>query len=133
MMSQRFGFESHCKVVAFTGDNPASLAGLGLCSEDEIGVSLGTSDTVFGALRSPHVVLNGHILTSCVDPEGYMFLLCFKNGSSVRQKIRDAVCGSGGEFGSLLEKTRAGSNGLVAFYFDQEEILPKSRSGFYLF
>ena len=41
-----YGFESKCAVVAGSGDNPCSLAGLGLSNPGDIGISLGTSDTV---------------------------------------------------------------------------------------
>ncbi|PIO64914.1 carbohydrate kinase, FGGY family protein, partial [Teladorsagia circumcincta] len=45
-MVERYGFSNDCTVLPFLGDNPASLAGLNL-SEDDVGISLGTSDTVF--------------------------------------------------------------------------------------
>ena len=45
-MVERFGFHPSCQVVAFTGDNQSALAGMRLTPGD-IGVSLGTSDTVF--------------------------------------------------------------------------------------
>ena len=46
----RYGFPEACEVVAFTGDNCSSLAGLGL-GQGHIGYSLGTSDTVFAWLQ----------------------------------------------------------------------------------
>ena len=39
-MVERFGFDPGCLVTAFTGDNPASLAGIGLCP-GELCISLG--------------------------------------------------------------------------------------------
>jgi sugar (pentulose or hexulose) kinase len=42
----RFGFSAACVVVAGSGDNPCAMAGLGLSSAGDLGVSLGTSDTV---------------------------------------------------------------------------------------
>lgn len=42
---ERYGFAPHCEVVAASGDNPNSLAGLQLGAHD-VAVSLGTSDTV---------------------------------------------------------------------------------------
>ena len=35
-----------CSVVACSGDNPCAFAGLGLSQPGDLGVSLGTSDTV---------------------------------------------------------------------------------------
>ena len=48
---QRYGFSSATEVVAFSGDNPNSLAGLGLHQPGDVGVSLGTSDTVSSQSR----------------------------------------------------------------------------------
>ena len=44
-LQQRYGFPADCQVLAFTGDNPAALAGMCLSSGD-VAVSLGTSDTL---------------------------------------------------------------------------------------
>ena len=35
-----------CIVIAGTGDNPSSMVGMGLSQPGDIGISLGTSDTV---------------------------------------------------------------------------------------
>ncbi|XP_062072256.1 xylulose kinase isoform X3 [Lepus europaeus] len=121
---QRYGFSPGCKVVAFTGDNPASLAGMKL-EEGDIAVSLGTSDTLFLWLREPTPALEGHIFCNPVDPRHYMALLCFKNGSLMREKIRDesASC-SWSEFSRALESTEMGNGGQLGFYFDVMEITP---------
>ena len=44
--SSRYGFNEGCVVVAASGDNPCSLAGLGLSKEGDVGISLGSSDTM---------------------------------------------------------------------------------------
>ncbi|KAM6170343.1 xylulose kinase isoform 2-T2 [Rhynchocyon petersi] len=122
---QRYGFHPGCKVVAFTGDNPASLAGMQL-DEGDIAVSLGTSDTLFLWLREPKPSLEGHIFCNPVDPQHYMALLCFKNGSLMRERIRDesASC-SWGEFSKALRTTEMGNSGNLGFYFDVMEITPE--------
>jgi len=61
-------------VIAFTGDNPASLAGMCLQS-GEIAISLGTSDTLFLWLDHPTPSLEGHLFSNPIDPEAYMALL----------------------------------------------------------
>jgi len=48
-------------VIHGTGDNPSSLAGLQLQIGD-IAISLGTSDTLFGALNSPKPNLEGMLI-----------------------------------------------------------------------
>ena len=50
----RHGFAA-VPVIAWTGDNPSSLVGVGLVEEGRIAVSLGTSDTVFGPMSEPRV------------------------------------------------------------------------------
>uniref|UniRef100_A0A452TH21 Xylulose kinase n=1 Tax=Ursus maritimus TaxID=29073 RepID=A0A452TH21_URSMA len=122
---QRYGFSPGCKVVAFTGDNPASLAGMRL-EEGDIAVSLGTSDTLFLWLREPMPALEGHIFCNPVDARHYMALLCFKNGSLMREKIRDesASC-SWSDFSEALQSTEMGNGGNLGFYFDVMEITPE--------
>uniref|UniRef100_A0A8C0XE37 Xylulose kinase n=1 Tax=Castor canadensis TaxID=51338 RepID=A0A8C0XE37_CASCN len=122
---QRYGFPPGCKVVAFTGDNPASLAGMRL-EEGDIAVSLGTSDTLFLWLQEPTPALEGHIFCNPVDPQHYMALLCFKNGSLMREKIRDVSASrSWSEFSKALRSTEMGNGGNLGFYFDVMEITPE--------
>lgn len=121
---QRFGFNPACRVATFTGDNPASLAGMRLAERD-IAVSLGTSDTIILSLPEPKTFLDGHVLCSPIYDDGFMGLLCFKNGSLTRERIRDAYAqGSWEEFDKLLESTPRGNFGNVGLYFDNQEILP---------
>nr|XP_045242403.1 xylulose kinase isoform X5 [Macaca fascicularis] len=108
---QRYGFPPGCKVVAFTGDNPASLAGMRL-EEGDIAVSLGTSDTLFLWLQEPRPALEGHIFCNPVDSQHYMALLCFKNGSLMREKIRDkSASRSWSKFSKALQSTEMGNGG----------------------
>ncbi|XP_064410121.1 xylulose kinase [Latimeria chalumnae] len=123
---KRYGFPSDCKVIAFTGDNPASLAGMRL-QEGDIAVSLGTSDTIFSWLQEPRPALEGHIFCNPVESQAYMALICFKNGSFTRERIRDeCTCGSWDEFSKLLGSTAIGNHGNLGFYFDVKEITPEA-------
>nr|XP_053635683.1 xylulose kinase-like [Cherax quadricarinatus] len=71
---ERYSFNPDCAVIAFTGDNPASLAGMCVGSGDVV-VSLGTSDTLFLWLDIPTPQLEGHVLVNPVDSTAYMALL----------------------------------------------------------
>uniref|UniRef100_A0A8C5PM27 Xylulose kinase n=1 Tax=Leptobrachium leishanense TaxID=445787 RepID=A0A8C5PM27_9ANUR len=123
---QRFGFRDDCYIAAFTGDNPASLAGMRL-EEGDIAVSLGTSDTLFLWIQEPTPALEGHILCNPVQTQDYMALLCYKNGSLMREKIRDDCSpGSWEEFSKELRSSTAGNNGNLGFYFDVMEITPRA-------
>uniref|UniRef100_A0A1A8FI56 Xylulose kinase n=1 Tax=Nothobranchius korthausae TaxID=1143690 RepID=A0A1A8FI56_9TELE len=120
----RYGFSEKCSVVAFTGDNPASLAGMRL-QQGDMAVSLGTSDTVFLSIQEPRPALEGHIFCNPVDLEAYMALLCFKNGSLTRERIRNQCSGGTWKhFSATLRETSPGNNGNIGFYFDSQEITP---------
>ncbi|KAL1006415.1 hypothetical protein UPYG_G00072080 [Umbra pygmaea] len=120
----RYGFPEDCKVVAFTGDNPGSLAGMRL-QEGDIAVSLGTSDTVFLWIKEPRPTVEGHIFCNPVDSPSYMALICYKNGSLTRERIRNKCAGGSWEvFSAALKSTQIGNNGNMGFYFDAMEITP---------
>lgn len=127
----RFGFDESAQIIPFTGDNPASLAGMCL-QTGELAVSLGTSDTVFLWLDGkPTPTLEGHVFCNPVDPESYMALLCFKNGSLARERIRDLHAHkSWEEFNASLACTPPGNNGNIAMFFFEEEITPKVKGVF---
>ncbi|XP_074596739.1 xylulose kinase-like [Brevipalpus obovatus] len=127
---QRYGFNRTCKIVAFTGDNPASLVGMCL-GENDIGVSLGTSDTVFLWLKSPKPGVHGNIFCNPLCSTDWMSLLCFKNGSLTRERIRDE-CANGhwDHFNKLVESTPPGNSGNIGFFFDCMEIYPPLKGDF---
>ncbi len=65
-LSTRYGFPKSCEIVAFTGDNPASLAGVRLKKTD-VCISLGTSDTLMLSLNTPKPAVEGHIFVNPLD------------------------------------------------------------------
>ena len=57
-----------------------------------------------------------------------MALLCYKNGSLTREKIRDrSTNGNWKEFNGALQRTKPGNNGCIGMYFIDQEIIPNSR------
>uniref|UniRef100_A0A8C9VE54 Xylulose kinase n=1 Tax=Scleropages formosus TaxID=113540 RepID=A0A8C9VE54_SCLFO len=114
----RYGFPADCKVVSFTGDNPGTMAVL-------YHVSLGTSDTVFLWIKEPRPAVEGHIFCNPIDPQAYMALICFKNGSLTRQRVRNECAGGSWDtFSEALRSTAMGNNGNIGIYFDEMEITP---------
>uniref|UniRef100_A0A8D3CDF3 Xylulose kinase n=1 Tax=Scophthalmus maximus TaxID=52904 RepID=A0A8D3CDF3_SCOMX len=88
-------------------------------------VSLGTSDTVFLWLQQPRPALEGHVFCNPVDGQAYMALLCFKNGSLTRERVRNQFAGGSWElFSAALKDTPLGNHGNIGFYFDTMEITP---------
>ncbi len=124
--TQRFGFAPSVSVIAFSGDNPNSLAGLRLQDPGDIAISLGTSDTVFGFLADAKPSASeGHIFANPVSPSAYMAMLCYKNGSLTREFIRDqAAEGSWKTFASRLSASAPGNGGCIGFYIRDPEITP---------
>lgn len=123
---KRYGFTEDCLVIAFSGDNPNSLAAMRLEHGGDIAISMGTGDTVFGALSecTPSAT-TGHIFGNPINPEGYMALVCFKNGSLTREYVRNEFAGrSWDKFEAMLIKTPAGNRGNIGFYFKDPEITP---------
>jgi xylulokinase len=129
--AEAYGFNAACKVVAWSGDNPNSVAGVGLRSPGDVAISLGTSDTVFGITAAPTPGVEGHIFANPVDPKSYMAMLCYKNGSLTRERVRDAVAGGAWDkFNALLATGSApGNAGHIGFYIDAPEITPALKAG----
>ena len=69
-----YGFQPSTQLVAWSGDNPNSVAGLGL-EEGDVAVSMGTSDTLFGITTTPTPAKEGHVFVNPVDPCPYGFIL----------------------------------------------------------
>jgi xylulokinase len=112
------------KVVAWSGDNPCSLIGVGLVREGRVAISLGTSDTIFGLMTEPRVDSSGtgHVFAS---PTGdYMGLTCFSNGSLAREQVQDTFGFTWTDFSRALEITPAGNQGRVMIPWFEPEITP---------
>ena len=112
------------RVVAWSGDNPCSLVGVGLATEGEVAISLGTSDTLFGAMAAPRT--DPSLMASVFGSPagGYMALLCFKNGSLARERVRDAAQLDWAGFSRALRETPAGNGGRLMLPWFEAEITP---------
>jgi xylulokinase len=119
--SDRYAFPPDTRVLAWTGDNPASLIGTGLVKEGRVAISLGTSDTIFGAMDAPRTSRDGtgHVFGS---PAGaFMGITVFRNGSLARERVRDMFGLDWEGFSRALRSTPPGnSSGLVLPWFEPE-------------
>ncbi|KAG4075786.1 hypothetical protein HA402_003612 [Bradysia odoriphaga] len=121
---QRYSFNPRCKIVCFTGDNPSALAGL-LVAKNMLAMSLGTSDTIMMTLNTPTKMEEGHVLVHPTD-DGYMGLLCFRNGSLTRDLFKRVEGNDSWEyFSELLDSTPRGNFGNMALHYPQQEIIPQ--------
>ncbi|CRL05199.1 CLUMA_CG018159, isoform A [Clunio marinus] len=125
----RYKFNADCKVIAFTGDNCSALSGLNL--DDEcLAFSLGTSDTIIMSLDNPPLLEHGHVLIHPTKDEHFMGLLCFKNGSHVRDTFKKSEANdSWVKFSELLELAPHGNFGYMALHYLSHEILPFVSAG----
>ena len=122
----KYGLNPEALATAWTGDNPASVIGLGLIKPGQVAISLGTSDTFFGSMEKCQTDENGegHVFGSPTG--GYMTLICFKNGSLAREKIRELYGIAGWkQFGELLKQTNPGNDGGILLPWFEAEIVPR--------
>ncbi|KAF7830080.1 xylulose kinase 2 [Senna tora] len=129
---ERYHFNKNCLVINWSGDNPNSVAGLTLNIPGDLGISLGTSDTVFMITKDPNPGLEGHVFPSPVDSEGYMVMLVYKNGSLTREDVRDRFAEKSWDtFNKFLQQTPPLNGGKLGFYYKDHEILPPLPVGFH--
>ncbi|KAJ3027201.1 UNVERIFIED_CONTAM: hypothetical protein HDU68_004251 [Siphonaria sp. JEL0065] len=126
---ERYGFSPTCKVIPFTGDNPSTLAGLGISAPGDLAISLGTSDTAFAVVNRSDCRPSGeegHVLINPVDPDSFIVMLCFKNGSLAREAVRKQCCPTDTwqEFDTVLSKTPIGNTHHIGFFHPEPEITP---------
>jgi xylulokinase len=124
-MSRRFGLNENAVALVWSGDNPCSLIGLGLLEEGMVAISLGTSYTYFGCMKQCRTDARGegHVFGS---PTGdYMTLICFKNGSLARERIRDQYRLDWDGYNRLLEQTPPGNGGGILLPWFEAEIVPR--------
>jgi len=132
---RKFGLNPEALATVWTGDNPASVIGLGLIQPGQVAISLGTSDTFFGSMQKCQTDAHGegHVFGSPAG--GYMTLICFKNGSLAREKIRERYgVKNWAAFGKLLAQTRPGNGGGILLPWFEAEIVPRvNRPGVHRF
>lgn len=117
---RRHGFPD-ARVIAWSGDNPCSLVGTGTVREGRLAVSLGTSDTVFACTREPHLGASHGFRSPTGD---YMNLVCFRNGSLARERVRDQYQLDWARFNDALESRPAGNYGALMLPWFDPEITP---------
>jgi xylulokinase len=124
----KYGLAAGTPVALWTGDNPASLVGMGAHNPGKAVVSLGTSDTVFAAFEKFHTDPDGfgHVFGNPAG--GNMSLACFKNGSLARERVR-ADAGVDWTFfdETAFDQTPAGNGGKLALPWFEPEITPAGR------
>jgi xylulokinase len=123
---KKYGFAPGTKVIAFTGDNPSSLVGMGASKPGTAVISLGTSDTVFTAMTAPRTDPRGYGSVFGNPAGGFMSLACFANGSLAREEITRRFGFSWDDFATaIVEKTKPGNGGNLLLPYFVPEITPR--------
>jgi len=121
----RYGFTAGTPVVVWSGDNPNSLIGVGGWEPGTAVISLGTSDTFFGAMNEPVVDPAGYGHVFGNPAGGFMCLICFKNGSLAREAVKEEFGLSWPEFDvASFATTPAGNDGNLMLPYFVPEITP---------
>lgn len=128
----KYGMHRDCSVVASTGDNPSTVAGLQLENPGDVVISMGTSDTVLAVVPLDKAAPSGdegHVLRNPIDPATCMLMLCYKNGSVTREKVRkNAQFATWDAFNDAIKSVPAACNGNISFHFKEAEITPRFNS-----
>ena len=121
----KFGFNPETKLIVWSGDNPNSLIGVGLIERGKVAVSLGTSDTYFGYLQELFLDFNGEGHVFGAPTGDYMSLICYKNGSLARERIKERFNINWEQFSEILNKSPPGNNGKLMLPYFFPEIVPQ--------
>ncbi|TFG26184.1 MAG: carbohydrate kinase [Promethearchaeota archaeon] len=121
---KKYGFNPETLLIAWSGDNPNSLIGVGLIEKGKVAISLGTSDTYFGYLKDLNLDLKGEGHVFGAPTGDYMSLICYKNGSLARERIKDKFNLDWKNFSEILRKTKPGNNGKILLPYFFPEIVP---------
>lgn len=126
---ERFGFRPGVPVIAFTGDNPSSLVGMGAIAPGTRLISMGTSDTVFAAMDGPRTDPNGYGHVFGNPAGGFMSLICFTNGSLAREEVSKRFGYDWGKFAAAIQETAPGNGGRLIFPYFTAETTPRMPAG----
>jgi xylulokinase len=121
---KKYGFHPNTLLIAWSGDNPNSLIGVGLIEKGKVAISLGTSDTYFGYLKDLSLDLRGEGHVFGAPTGDYMSLICYKNGSLARERIKDKYNLDWRDFSEILRKTPPGNHGKILLPYFFPEIVP---------
>ena len=121
---KKYGFNEEIPVTVWSGDNPCSLIGVGAGETGTAVISLGTSDTFFAAMSSPHTDPQGYGHVFGNPFGGYMSLICFKNGSLAREKVKDECGADWDAFERAFPESRPGNGGNIMLPYFVPEITP---------
>jgi xylulokinase len=132
----RWGFSPDCIIAPMTGDNSSTVVSLSEAGDAIL--SLGTSTTLLVSIppssKSPEKTTTSHLLAHPTMRDGFIVMLCYKNGALAREYVRDHYAEKDwSKFNELVDTTPPGNEGYMGFYFPLYEIIPSNVIGDYFF
>lgn len=125
--SEKYGFSPDTQIIAWTGDNPASLVGMGASSPGRMVLSLGTSFTCFTAMDQPHTDPNGYGHVFCNPASDYMSLTCFQNGALTCEHLRSMFDLTWDQFNQYVSAAPSTERSITNPFL-KDEITPPSQA-----
>jgi len=122
---EKYGLNPEASAIVWSGDNPCSVIGLGLIDEHTAAISLGTSDTYFGSMHRFRADTRGEGHVFCSPTGDYMTLICYKNGSLARERVRDEHRLGWDGFNKAIQSTQPGNDGGILLPWFEPEIVPR--------
>jgi xylulokinase len=133
-MARELGLPATVRISAGGGDNMMAAIGTGNVAPGVIGMSLGTSGTLFACADRPLVDEGMGWAAFCSSTGGWLPLICTMNCTVATENVARAFGFNSREGDALLAETRPGAGGLGMLpFFNGERTpdLPQARGSFY--
>ncbi|XP_002066696.2 xylulose kinase [Drosophila willistoni] len=112
-------------ILSSITNTASAVVGLRFNKETDVVLSLGPIDKLIMHVENHPKQEEGHLLCDPINPNESFSLICFRNGSRVRDAICEQVAqGSWSTFSEMLKKTPMGNYGNVGLYFPVKETDP---------
>ncbi|EDW77682.1 uncharacterized protein Dwil_GK24427 [Drosophila willistoni] len=122
---KRWNFRPDCMILSSITNTASAVVGLRFNKETDVVLSLGPIDKLIMHVENHPKQEEGHLLCDPINPNESFSLICFRNGSRVRDAICEQVAqGSWSTFSEMLKKTPMGNYGNVGLYFPVKETDP---------